>query len=185
MVSGKRSAPVRKHAHEAPRGDVRLHYVLRRKYHPEASPRRSQPHRQCVERQLSLDVHLELPRALFKFPGVDATVRGESQVDAVVALQVLRCAWLPLSLEVGRCRDDGHPEIGPDPNGDHVFGNLLAEPDPEATDFAALDAAWEDEPVSFGPNAGNNCKDQLLARVRAGLRPAPGVATVRPAVSRT
>jgi nitrate reductase delta subunit len=52
---------------------------------------------------------------------------------------------------------------------------LLAEPDPDATDFAALDAAWEDEPVDFGPNAGSGCKDGLIAKVRAGLRPAPGL----------
>ncbi len=54
---------------------------------------------------------------------------------------------------------------------------LLAEPDPDATDLAALDAAWEDQPVNFGPNAGDGCKDGLIARIRAGRRPAPGVAT--------
>lgn len=53
---------------------------------------------------------------------------------------------------------------------------LLAEPDTDASDFAAIDAAWEDEAVNFGPNAGNGCKDGLIARIRAGLRPAPGMA---------
>jgi len=57
---------------------------------------------------------------------------------------------------------------------------LLAEPDPDATDLAALDAAWEDEPVNFGPNAGNGCKDGLIARIRAGLRPTSGVAGATP-----
>jgi nitrate reductase molybdenum cofactor assembly chaperone NarJ/NarW len=57
---------------------------------------------------------------------------------------------------------------------------LLAEPDPDATDLAALDAAWEDQPVNFGPNAGDGCKDGLMARIRAGLRPAPGVAVATP-----
>jgi nitrate reductase molybdenum cofactor assembly chaperone NarJ/NarW len=56
---------------------------------------------------------------------------------------------------------------------------LLATPDHDATDLAALDAAWEDEPVSFGPNAGNGCKDGLIARIRAGRRPAPDVAAAR------
>jgi nitrate reductase delta subunit len=59
------------------------------------------------------------------------------------------------------------------PQGETVAA-LLAEPDPDATDLAALDAAWEDEPVTFGPNAGG-CKDGLVAKIRAGLRPAPGV----------
>jgi len=58
---------------------------------------------------------------------------------------------------------------------------LLAEPDPDATDLAALDIAWEDAPVRFGPEAGGGCKDGLIARVRAGLRPAPGVAEAMPA----
>jgi nitrate reductase molybdenum cofactor assembly chaperone NarJ/NarW len=57
---------------------------------------------------------------------------------------------------------------------------LLAEPDPDATDLAAIDAAWEDEPVNFGPNAGNGCKDGLIARIRAGLRPAPDTAAAVP-----
>jgi nitrate reductase delta subunit len=50
---------------------------------------------------------------------------------------------------------------------------LLALPDPDANDLAALDAAWEDEPVTFGPGAGDGCKDGLIARVRGALRPAP------------
>ena len=50
---------------------------------------------------------------------------------------------------------------------------LLALPDPDASDFAALDAAWEDEQVTFGPGASDGCKDGLIARIRGGLRPAP------------
>jgi len=50
---------------------------------------------------------------------------------------------------------------------------LLQLPDPDADDLAALDAAWEDEPVHFGPGAGDNCKDSIIARVRGGMRPAP------------
>ncbi|MGP0093152.1 MAG: nitrate reductase molybdenum cofactor assembly chaperone [Xanthobacteraceae bacterium] len=54
------------------------------------------------------------------------------------------------------------------------LAGLLAEPDPEPTDLAALDAAWEDEPVTFGPGA-SGCKDELMARMRAARRPAPQV----------
>ena len=58
------------------------------------------------------------------------------------------------------------------PKDDEVSA-LLQLPDPDATDLAALDAAWEDEPVHFGPGAGDGCKDGLIARVRGALRPAP------------
>jgi nitrate reductase delta subunit len=50
---------------------------------------------------------------------------------------------------------------------------LLALPDPDANDLTALDEAWEDEEVRFGPGANDGCKDGLIARVRGGLRPAP------------
>lgn len=58
------------------------------------------------------------------------------------------------------------------PKDDEVSA-LLQLPDPEPTDLAALDAAWEDEAVTFGPGSGDGCKDGLIARVRGGLRPAP------------
>ena len=57
---------------------------------------------------------------------------------------------------------------------------LLALPDPDANDFAALDAAWEDEEVRFGPGASDGCKDGLIARVRGGLRPAPDMPAATP-----
>jgi nitrate reductase delta subunit len=60
------------------------------------------------------------------------------------------------------------------PRSEDIAG-VLNEPDPEADDLAALDAAWEDEPVRFGPGAGDGCKDGLIARIRAGRRPAPGM----------
>ncbi|AMN41529.1 nitrate reductase molybdenum cofactor assembly chaperone [Rhodoplanes sp. Z2-YC6860] len=69
------------------------------------------------------------------------------------------------------------------PKGEDVSA-LLALPDPDADDLEALDAAWEDEPVNFGPNA-TSCKDGIVAKIRAGRRPAPGVATAasRPVIS--
>lgn len=53
---------------------------------------------------------------------------------------------------------------------------LAALPEEDPDDLAALDAQWEDEPVTFGPEAAPSCKDQLIAKIRAGRRPAPGLA---------
>lgn len=55
------------------------------------------------------------------------------------------------------------------------IAKLMNEPDPEPDDLKALDEAWEDEPVNFGPGAADSCKDGLVARIRAGRRPAPGL----------
>ncbi|KAB2885718.1 MAG: nitrate reductase molybdenum cofactor assembly chaperone [Pseudorhodoplanes sp.] len=49
--------------------------------------------------------------------------------------------------------------------------NLLQEDDPDPDNLEALDAAWLDEEVRFGPGA-DNCKDGLVARLRAARRPA-------------
>ncbi len=65
------------------------------------------------------------------------------------------------------------------PKGEEVAA-LLQLPDPDATDLAALDAAWEDEPVNFGPGSGDGCKDGLIARVRGAMRPAPDLPKSNP-----
>ena len=63
---------------------------------------------------------------------------------------------------------------------DEEVSALLDLPDPDATDLAALDAAWEDAPVNFGPGAGDGCKDGLIARIRGALRPAPNMTRPNP-----
>ena len=63
---------------------------------------------------------------------------------------------------------------------------LRAEPDPEPDDLEALDAAWEDEAVTFGPAAADACgKDSLVAKLRQVRRPAPGAETPAAAHPRT
>ena len=53
---------------------------------------------------------------------------------------------------------------------------LVAEGDDvDPNDFAALDAQWEEEAVTFGPGAAPTCKDRLVSQIRAGRRPAAGV----------
>ena len=57
---------------------------------------------------------------------------------------------------------------------------LRNEPDPSPDDLEALDAAWQDEEVTFGPGsaAASACGvDQLAAKLRQARRPAPGLAT--------
>jgi nitrate reductase delta subunit len=54
---------------------------------------------------------------------------------------------------------------------------LRSEPDPEPDDLEALDAAWEEEEVTFGPGAASAAcgKDGLAAKLRQVRRPAPGL----------
>ena len=53
-----------------------------------------------------------------------------------------------------------------------TVAGLLKEPDPDPNDLQALDIAWAEDPVTFGPSA-SACKDGLVARIRAAKRPAP------------
>jgi nitrate reductase delta subunit len=43
--------------------------------------------------------------------------------------------------------------------------------DADPNDFAALDAQWEEEAVTFGPGAAPTCKDRIVSQIRAGRRP--------------
>lgn len=63
-----------------------------------------------------------------------------------------------------------------------VFEAIVPETEQDPDDLAALDAAWEEEEVRFGPGAGADCGvENLAAKLRQAKRPAPGlgVATVR------
>lgn len=53
---------------------------------------------------------------------------------------------------------------------------LRDEPDPEPDDLEALDAAWEEEEVTFGPGAAKSAcgVDSLASKLRQARRPAPG-----------
>lgn len=53
-----------------------------------------------------------------------------------------------------------------------IVDELLKGPDPDPMDFAALDAAWEEEEVKFGPGAQDQggCHDTLVARLRHAKR---------------
>jgi nitrate reductase delta subunit len=71
---------------------------------------------------------------------------------------------------------DAKPQIA-------VVETLLRESDENPEDLAALDAAWEEEEVTFGPAAAAaaQCgKDGIAAKVRAARRPAPGMPAVEP-----
>ena len=63
---------------------------------------------------------------------------------------------------------------------DKALAALRAEPDPEPDDLEALDAAWEEEEVTFGPgsaDAKGACGVAgLSTRLRAAMRSADGVA---------
>ena len=71
----------------------------------------------------------------------------------------------------------------------NVVTALLHEPDEDPDDLAALDVAWEDEEVRFGPAAAaaTPCgRDAIAAKLRAARRPAPDLppsAPKRPVVT--
>lgn len=64
---------------------------------------------------------------------------------------------------------------------EETLNALRAEPDPEPDDLEALDAAWEEEEVTFGPKANGDCgHDALAAKLRQARRPAPDLAGAAP-----
>lgn len=70
---------------------------------------------------------------------------------------------------------------------EEALARLRAEPDPEPDDLEALDAAWAEEEVLFGPGAAADAcgKDALSAKLRQARRPAPGLEPVPGSAPRT
>ncbi len=67
-------------------------------------------------------------------------------------------------------------EVLAEPAADASLMEVVPEDaDTDPNDFAALDAQWEEEAVSFGPGAVPSCKDRLVAQIRAGRRPVSDV----------
>jgi nitrate reductase delta subunit len=83
-------------------------------------------------------------------------VRRDKPYEAVFRALVALAATLPAEEEVAE---------------------LLKGPDPDPTDLEALDAAWHDEEVRFGPGAqgamGSCSQDGLIARMRHARRAVP------------
>jgi nitrate reductase delta subunit len=62
-----------------------------------------------------------------------------------------------------------------------IAAALINASDDNPNDLAALDAAWEEVEVTFGPAAAPQCgKDGLTAKLRAALRPAPDMPATAP-----
>jgi nitrate reductase delta subunit len=58
---------------------------------------------------------------------------------------------------------------------DAVAG-MLAQPDDDPTDLAALDAVWEETEVTFGPDPNAGCpqvRDMLALMDKPSLKPTP------------
>ncbi len=56
-----------------------------------------------------------------------------------------------------------------------AVADMLARPDDDPTDLAALDAVWEETEVTFGPDPGGGCPQvrDMLARMDTSERPEP------------
>lgn len=105
------------------------------------------------------------PRAAIELVGQPANIIGALRERLAKRGSVYEAAMAAL-LAISRARLDAA-----------ALAVLRAEPDPEPDDLEALDAAWIDQEVTFGPVAGDGCAvDGLADRLRAAMRPAEGVA---------
>jgi hypothetical protein len=115
--------------------DMRAHLVLRQISEPASDERRVDPQREIVERQLPLDVHLQLAAVLLELPRLDVAVGRQAQVDTGMRGQVLR-AFRPRPFrEIGWRADDRHAHVRPDAHCDHILGDLVARADARVVTF--------------------------------------------------
>ena len=130
VVAGEARQPVVEHPDQRAGGDVRAHQLLGDIGQPEAGQRGGQHLVAAVEGELAVDLHRDLAAVLLQLPGVEAAVGHQPQVDAGVVAQRRGVARRRPAGQVGRRTDDRHPQVGADPDRDHVLGHLLAAPHP-------------------------------------------------------
>src|SRR4051794_19112198 len=92
MIAGKGRAPVGEHSDQLTAFEVLLHLLLCEIRQAVAGQRRIENERGGVEHQLSIDAHAKFASALLELLRVNATIRGQAEIDATVGRQILRRA---------------------------------------------------------------------------------------------
>jgi hypothetical protein len=69
---------------------MRFRHVLRHIGEAESGERRIEHLERAVEDELALDMHLQRAAVFLEFPGVQSAMGEQTQIDAVVADQLLR-----------------------------------------------------------------------------------------------
>ena len=118
-----------KDAHQVPVVDQGIELVVGEARKPQPVERRVDDHRDVVAGELPADTDIQSAPVFFEFPGIDPAKGGQAQIDANVLGQVVRGLRFGMGREVTRRADDGHAEVGTDPDRDHVLLDLLAQPD--------------------------------------------------------
>src|SRR5262249_9732304 len=108
MITGEWRAPVGENALKTPLRDVRFDHSFWHVGQPKTRDGAVQQLRSAVAGELTLDTHLELAITLLEFPGIEAAVCRQPQIDAVVEDEVLWLLRLRAPFEVGRRADYRH-----------------------------------------------------------------------------
>src|SRR5258705_5159646 len=82
-------APVLQHALQSFLRDIRLSQVLGNIGQSQSSERRVEHLKCAVEGDLPFDPYFQFATSFFKLPGIEAAVRLQAQIDAIMADQVL------------------------------------------------------------------------------------------------
>ena len=90
VISRIRRTPFLKHPRETTLGEMRLCHVLRHIGEAESGERRIEHLERAVEDELAFDMHLQRVAVFLEFPGVQSAMGERTQIDAVVADQLLR-----------------------------------------------------------------------------------------------
>src|SRR3954465_13878778 len=80
------------------------------------------------EHELSIDAHSKFAPVLLELPGVNATMRGQAEIDAAVGHKILRRTGRRTLREVRGRPYDRHAHLGPDRNCYHVLRDSFPRP---------------------------------------------------------
>ena len=91
VIAREGRAPIGEHPDQPPIGQLCSHLVFRQIGEPESGHHGVHPERHGVEHQLPFDPHLQSAPAFLEFPGVDAAIGRQANIDAFMRRQLLGC----------------------------------------------------------------------------------------------
>jgi hypothetical protein len=81
----------------------------------------------AVESPWAIDTYPKIALTLLQFPRINTTLPREAHVDTRVVGKVRRRSRRRMLLQIRGSGDNNHRDIGRNPNGLHIFGNLVAK----------------------------------------------------------
>jgi hypothetical protein len=127
MIAWEGWAPICKDALKPTICNIGCSCILDHKGEPKSVQGRLKGVSGRVERQLTVNSHIQWKAVLLELPCIKASVGWQAQIDAFVVDQISRHRWRRVLAEVGGRSHTGHAQLGADAHRHHILCQLFTQ----------------------------------------------------------